>query len=156
MTRPGTRRSLVCRCELPRSSQSLQYEILKFHDPPTPLALCIVKRPAGRRNLDRPADTRSTTLPIDVAPLERQVFTGPLSGGQGERKQRDPFGLCRGGEESACILRRSGPPSPAAFNDGRSTPTHESSASIFQRTAWRTQTAVRRSYTRLFAATAHD
>src|ERR1700722_14852373 len=83
-------------------------EILKLDDPTTPFALCIVERPAGHRRLDRPGDTRGATLPIDVAPLERQVFTGPHSGCQGEGKQRVPFGFPRGREESPAFFDTEG------------------------------------------------
>ena len=106
------------------------------------------KRPPGRRSLDRPADTRGATLPIDVAPLERQVFTGPHSGGQGDRKQHEAFGLSRGREESPVSsgtpkdvhrgLRSSTLRASISHRFNRSTPTHGSSARIFQLTAWRT------------------
>src|SRR5579863_6350178 len=79
------------RLQAPKTGQGLQHEILKLDDPATTLSLCVVEDPACLRMQDGSTNARGAALPIDVAPLERQVFTGPHPSGQRQRVQGKPL-----------------------------------------------------------------
>src|SRR5207249_476993 len=79
-------------------------EFLKLDDTATTLSLGVVKEPAGLQMLDYPTYARCAALPIDVAPLQRQVFTGPHSRSERKGVQSEPLRSSRGDEKSPALL----------------------------------------------------
>jgi hypothetical protein len=71
--------------------QCFDHEVLQLYDSPAALSLGIVECPFNARNLYRPANARCPALPVNIRPLESQVFAWTHSRRQGQSQNREPL-----------------------------------------------------------------
>src|SRR5271155_1878684 len=84
--------------------QCFEHEVLQLHDSPAALSLGIVECPSSARNLYRPANARCPALPINIRPLESEVFARTHSRRQSQSQNREPLRFLGYAKKPAALL----------------------------------------------------